>query len=187
MKKNYLSLILFVFSLGFLLVNCSDDSTESVIYNDTESFTTKSLQSGINIGYVDQNGNDLVYNDSVAFIKTQWERNYNTTITSFSIEKQLTIPDPDVPGDQGGVLVYLLIGKTSSGSHIATSVEPVIDLTFVNLFFKTTEPASLTIECAGCVEGCHIATMNGKGISRYTCKDPCATCSKKETLTNAPF
>ena len=187
MKKKSLLLILFLSFISYLSVNCSSDLNESVIYNDGSTFQAKILQSDINIGYIDSNGNDLVYNDSVTPIKLQWEKAYKTTILSFRLEKQFTIPNPEIPGDQGGTPVYLLIGKTSSGSYIATSVEPVIDNSFIKLFLSTTKP-SLTISCSGCYEGCHIATKNNKKGFEYLCSDPCSTCSKTETLTNAaPF
>lgn len=188
MKKNLLPLVVTVFCLGFLLVNCSDDSTESVIYNDTGSFEPKSLQPGINIGYIDQDGNDFVYNDSVAFIKAQWERDYGTTITSFRLQKKLTIPNPDIAGDQGGNVYYLLIGETTSGTHIAMSVEPVLDLTFVRLFLQQVGSKPIfTVSCSGCSEGCSIAKMLTNNGNKYLCSDPCANCSKTETLTDVPY
>ncbi|MCW4469986.1 hypothetical protein OGH69_13490 [Flavobacterium sp. MFBS3-15] len=178
MKKLLISIFAFGV-LSLLLYNCSDSSDESST-SSIEASKFRKAGDPIIIGYVDSGSNYVVYTDSVRYIKQQWETNYNTTITDFSIEKTKTVASPEDPNDQGGNDVFLIVAKTSGGYRIAMAISKPS-----NNFLAPADP-TFSVACSGCPQGCNIEPYGGNGRLKYRCADPCSTCTKTETLTNAP-
>jgi len=172
MKKFFSVLVLGALTL--ILFNCSknDDSEKS------SNFSAKSGQ--VELGYVDRDGNFVIYYENLESIKEQWEENFDTEISSFKIEKQLTVDDVE-SGAVGGEEFYALTATNSTGS---TNFAMEINRIDSGFFFNPPSSGTLTITCTS-HPSCHCkpASYMLSGKKKWKCVPPCESCYKTEETT----
>lgn len=184
--------IVFLFSFFLFvvcLINCSDIDQPDVQMENNSKASPSFMRNGggIEVGYVDKDGNLRVHNDSIGFVKRQWEADFQTGFSNFRIEHLISVDDPNNPNNKGGEEVFLLMGTGDNGQTtgmVVSSTSPVID---PRVKFIVSTAASFSVSCNGCTSGCSIQPYGGNGQLAYRCANPCSTCAKSETLTNAPI